>query len=133
LSPEAPHEQRLRLLAASAVAILMVPIERAELVELLGNVLDNASREAHCEVYISMLDGNGDAVLVIEDDGPGVEASNIAKIMARGFSLGENAQGTGLGLAIVKEIAEIYGLQVEFASSSLGGLSVKIRFSSRDT
>lgn len=112
---------------------ISVPIERADLVELLGNILDNASKWARSEVRISMPEGNGDPVLIVEDDGPGVEASNIARIMDRGFSLDKSAQGTGLGLAIVKDIAEICGLQVQFASSSLGGLSVKIKFPIRET
>ena len=71
--------------------------------------------------------------LIVEDDCPGVEASDITRIMERGFSLDKNAQGTGLGLAIVKDIAEIYGLLVGFAPSSLGGLSVKIRFPAHRT
>ena len=108
---------------------ISAPIDKVDLIELLGNILDNARKWARSKIRVSASeDNNGAQVLIVEDDGPGVDASDITRIMERGFSLDGNAQGTGLGLAIVKDITEIYGLHLEFTPSSLGGLSVKIRF-----
>ena len=105
-----------------------MPIERVDLVELLGNILDNARKWARHEVRVSTSDGNGGPDIIVEDDGPGVDVTNISRIMDRGFTLDKKARGTGLGLAIVKDIAELYGLRIGLEASSLGGLSVKITF-----
>jgi signal transduction histidine kinase len=127
-----PRSEELQWEVAVPAGI-SVPIEQVDLVELLGNILDNARKWARSGVRVSTSEGEEGLALIVEDDGPGVEASDITRIMERGFSLDKNAQGTGLGLAIVKDIAEIYGLQVGFAPSSLGGLSVKIRFPAHRT
>ncbi len=108
-----------------------VRIEKVDLVELLGNILDNARKWARGMVRISASESAGGLSLAVEDDGPGVDAADAARIMERGFSLDTNAQGTGLGLAIVKDIAELYRLPLEFARSPLGGLAVKITFPAR--
>lgn len=105
-----------------------VRIEKADLVELLGNILDNARKWARGMVRVSASEGARGLSLTVEDDGPGVAAADAARIMERGFSLDTNAQGTGLGLAIVNDIAELYRLRLEFARSPLGGLAVKITF-----
>ena len=112
----------------SVPAGITVPIERVDLVELLGNILDNARKWARHEVRVSTSDGNGGPDIIVEDDGPGVDVTNISRIMDRGFTLDKKARGTGLGLAIVKDIAELYGLRIGLEASSLGGLSVKITF-----
>lgn len=112
---------------------ISAPIDKADLVELLGNILDNARKWARSKIRVSASEGEEGLAFIVEDDGPGVEASDISRIMKRGFSLDGNAQGTGLGLAIVSDIAEIYGLQIRFAPSPLGGLSVKIMFPAHRT
>jgi len=101
----------------------MVPIEVGDLTELLGNLLDNACKWAKSRVKLR----HGEGQLVIEDDGPGVPESELAHIAERGRRLDESKQGSGLGLSIVADIADIYGLTVEYGRSGMGGLRVAIR------
>jgi len=101
----------------------VVPLERNDLLELLGNLLDNARRFAKSHVEVSLVD----ACIFIEDDGPGVADAEITSIRQRGRRLDENNQGFGLGLAIVEDIADLYQLELTFGRSELGGLRVKLR------
>jgi signal transduction histidine kinase len=101
----------------------VVPLERNDLLELLGNLLDNARRFAKSHVEVSLVD----ACIFIEDDGPGVADAEITSIRQRGRRLDENNQGFGLGLAIVEDIADLYQLELTFGRSELGGLQVKLR------
>jgi len=124
-----PRSEQLEWIADVPTEI-SAPLEKVDLVELLGNILDNARKWARHKIRVCVLQGSERLTLVVEDDGPGVDASDVSKIMERGFSLDGGAQGTGLGLAIVKDIADLYRLQVEFSRSSLGGLAVHIKFPS---
>jgi signal transduction histidine kinase len=99
-----------------------VPLERKDLLELLGNLLDNARKYGKSRVEVSF-DHNS---LMIDDDGPGVPAEDIASIRERGKRLDETRKGFGLGLSIVEDIADIYDLNLDFGRSPLGGLRVQL-------
>jgi len=101
----------------------VVAMDRQDLTELLGNLLDNAAKWAKSKVTVTYNNGKID----IEDDGPGVPDDELDHIAERGLRLDESKQGSGLGLAIVKDIAEVYGAAVDFSRSQLGGLRVNIR------
>ncbi|MGB9142983.1 MAG: HAMP domain-containing sensor histidine kinase [Aestuariivirga sp.] len=107
---------------SSVHAEALVPIERDDLLELLGNLLDNARKFAKSRVQIGF---NGQRLL-IEDDGPGVAEGELAKIHQRGKRLDESKKGFGLGLAIVEDIADLYELKLSFGRSALGGLQVAV-------
>jgi signal transduction histidine kinase len=100
----------------------LVPLERSDLLELLGNLLDNARKYAFKTVRIRFIESS----IVIEDDGPGVKDKDISAIRQRGHRLDESRQGHGLGLAIVEDIADLYALELTYGRSDLGGLSVKL-------
>ncbi len=99
-----------------------VPLERNDLLELLGNLLDNARKHAKSEVRIGYLANS----IVIEDDGPGVPDDELQAIRKRGRRLDEKDRGFGLGLAIVEDIAELYELELSYGRSDLGGLQVTL-------
>ena len=100
----------------------VVPLERSDLLELLGNVLDNARKFTKSQVQISFVNES----IVIEDDGPGVNDAELSSIRQRGGRLDETRLGFGLGLAIVEDIAELYELELNFGRSPLGGLRVAL-------
>ena len=104
---------------------LTVAILPEDLIELLGNVLENAANWARTKVLVRV--EAGDLVLVqIVDDGPGVPADRLERLGQRGLRLDERSQGNGLGLAIAQDICDAYGSDLAFASADLGGLAVTL-------
>jgi signal transduction histidine kinase len=108
----------IRFSAPSAGLLL---IDREDMLELAGNLLDNACKWARSTIAIR-LECNRSIRLIIEDDGPGVEESEIERLMQRGARLDESVSGHGLGLSIAKLIAEQYGGRLLLGrSEDLGG------------
>ena len=97
-----------------------------DLTELLGNLMDNASKWARDQVWISVAQDDG-VRIVIEDDGPGVPDSELTNLVKRGVHLDEQTAGSGLGLAIARDILDAYDGQMSFSRSKLGGLSVSVQ------
>jgi signal transduction histidine kinase len=95
-----------------------VRVERQDLDEMLGNLVENAAKY-----------GSGRVVdILIEDDGPGIPAEQRAELFTRGKRLDTTGKpGTGLGLAIVRDVAEIYGGRIILEESEdLGGLLARL-------
>ncbi|MGH6786635.1 MAG: ATP-binding protein [Novosphingobium sp.] len=107
-----------------------VAIERQDLDEILGNLIENAAKYGGGSVFVTM-DAEPDAetcVIWVEDDGTGIPDEERERIFDRGARLDTGKPGTGLGLAIVRDVAEIYGGSVELGESEdLGGLLVRLR------
>jgi len=108
-----------------------VQIERQDLDEILGNLIENAAKYGGGSVFVTV-----DAVptdpkwceIWVEDDGAGIPEEERTRIFDRGARLDTGKPGTGLGLAIVRDVAEIYGGSVELGESEdLGGLMVRLR------
>lgn len=106
---------------------LSVPIDRTDLAEVLGNVLDNAAHHAAARVRIATRGAAAGTAIVIEDDGEGIAPAAQASAVERGRRLDEGAEGTGLGLAIVQDVLEAYGWRLALGKSEeLGGLQVTL-------
>lgn len=111
-----------------------VPMEQGALLELLGNILENAYRLCVSEVRItwqetaSEPDAVAHEIISIEDDGPGVPPSQRARILQRGERLDTQHPGQGIGLAVVQDIIDSYGAQLLLDESALGGAAFHIRF-----
>lgn len=107
-----------------------VAIERQDLDEILGNLIENAAKYGGGSVFVT-IDPTGEpgwCEIWIEDDGTGIPEEERTRIFERGARLDTGKAGTGLGLAIVRDVAEIYGGSVDLAESEdLGGLLVKLR------
>ncbi len=101
-----------------------VPLDRTDLAEVLGNLLENAARHAGGRVRIGA-DGASLAITV-EDDGPGIPPAERAHMLERGARLDQRGDGAGLGLAIVQDVLHAYGWRLELAASGLGGLKAII-------
>jgi signal transduction histidine kinase len=101
--------------------------ERQDLLELAGNVMENACKWCKGRVRVVALpSSSAELSLAVEDDGPGLAAEDRAEVLQRGARLDETAPGSGLGLSIVDELARAYGGAVALADSSLGGLKVTL-------
>ena len=107
-----------------------VRVERQDLDELLGNLVENAAKYGGGSVFATVVAHPAEGVVTIdvEDDGAGVPPGDRERIFDRGARLDTGKPGTGLGLAIVRDVAEIYGGSVELAESEdMGGLLVRLR------
>ena len=106
----------------------VVPMEQGALLEMLGNLLENAYRLCLSEVRVSLRSGEDGDELCVEDDGPGVPTSQRERILQRGERLDRQNPGQGIGLAVVKDIIESYSAKLTLGDSELGGAAFRIRF-----
>ena len=108
-----------------------LPFDRQDLVELVGNLADNACKWAHTQVRIEIRERDGFDIIV-SDDGPGCSAEDLETLGTRGQRVDESVPGYGLGLAIARDIVEFAGGRLAFArSGTLGGLEVTAHFAAR--
>jgi len=107
----------------------LVAIERQDLDEILGNLIENAAKYGGGSVFVTLdADPDGEqCVIWVEDDGQGIPEVERERIFDRGARLDTGKPGTGLGLAIVRDVAEIYGGTASLGESEdLGGLIVEL-------
>ncbi|MBB4154620.1 signal transduction histidine kinase [Sphingomonas jinjuensis] len=107
---------------------LQVHVERQDLDEMLGNLIENAAKYGGGSVFVTVGAQAGFVEFLIEDDGTGIPEEQRVRIFDRGVRLDTGKPGTGLGMAIVRDVAEIYGGTVALEESEdLGGLLVRLR------
>ena len=105
-----------------------VRVERQDLDEMLGNLIENAAKYGGGSVFITVVRADPFVEFQIEDDGTGIPIVERDRIFDRGARLDTGKPGTGLGLAIVRDVAEIYDGSVALdESEDLGGLLVRLR------
>ena len=115
-------------LDAEGDKLLVARVERQDLDELIGNLLENAAKYGGGSVFVTVRREGGMAEILVEDDGPGISPADRQRIFDRGVRLDSGKPGTGLGLAIVRDVAEIYGGSITLEESEdLGGLLVRLR------
>ncbi|GLV25035.1 sensor histidine kinase [Sphingobium sp. Cam5-1] len=105
-----------------------VRVERQDLDEMLGNLIENAAKYGGGSVFATVGRAGSMVEILVEDDGLGIPQEERTRIFDRGVRLDSGKPGTGLGLAIVRDVAEIYGGSVAMEESEdLGGLMVRLR------
>lgn len=110
---------------------LCLPWDREDLLELLGNLLDNACKWADAEVRLSLVKEGEGYRLWVDDDGPGIAPERREAALGRGTRLDEQVAGHGLGLGIVRDMVEAWGGSLSLEDSPLGGLRVAISLPGR--
>jgi signal transduction histidine kinase len=101
--------------------------DRDDLLELLGNLLDNACQWATSRVRLTAVEAQGWLRFTIEDDGPGCSPEQLEVLTRRGVRIDESRAGHGLGLAIVADIVEQYGGHLRLdRSAELGGFLAEV-------
>jgi len=107
----------------------IVRLERQDLDELLGNLIENAAKYGGGRVFVTVCPAvNAFVDILVEDDGRGIPPRERTSIFERGARLDVDKPGTGLGLSIVRDVAEIYGGTITLEESEdLGGLLARLR------
>lgn len=105
--------------------------DERDLMEVLGNVLDNAFKYGEHIVQITASVNRSpisQLSIKIEDDGPGIAKDHQEFVLQRGARLDTLVQGQGIGLAVVTDIMNSYGGQIAVVDSELGGACVELVF-----
>ena len=110
-------------------------IHEDDLLDMLGNVMENACKYGHGQVRVSLRAGNeqrqasaSEVQICIEDDGPGIASEAMDSVLRRGARVDSREAGHGIGLAMVAQLLEIYTGDMVIAASSLGGAKVILGF-----
>jgi signal transduction histidine kinase len=107
---------------------LAAHVERQDLDEILGNLIENAAKYGGGSVFVTVQNADPFVELLIEDDGAGISEEDRDRLFSRGVRLDSSKPGTGLGLAIVRDVAEIYGGTISLEESEdMGGLLARLK------
>jgi signal transduction histidine kinase len=101
---------------------LRVPVAASDLAEILGALMENATRHARRSVRVTGTAAADRIVLSVSDDGPGIDAGRTEMAVARGGRLDETGPGHGFGLSIVKDLIEATGGELRLQRGDMGGL-----------
>jgi two-component system sensor histidine kinase PhoQ len=100
--------------------------DESDLMELLGNVLDNACKWCRSRVLVSAEVNGGRLSLRVEDDGPGIAQADIDRVQERGVRADQSVPGQGIGLAVTRDIVEAYEGELVIGASALGGAQITL-------
>jgi two-component system sensor histidine kinase PhoQ len=105
--------------------------EQRDLLELVGNLLDNAFKYGRRRIRVRAGPvpspaGRASLWMRVEDDGPGIDPVQWPLLLQRGVRGDERVEGHGLGLAIVLELVTAYGGKVDIGHSELGGARISV-------
>lgn len=106
---------------------LVLPQDRDDMLELLGNLLDNACQYGQGVVLLKISEHENEWRIQVEDNGPGIPTNDLTSISTRGVRLDESQAGSGLGLAICSDIATSYQGQLRLENlTDCHGLRVTV-------
>lgn len=105
---------------------LAVRLDRQDLIELVGVLLENAARHANSRIEITAGRSGEMAVLTVTDDGPGMSREQMESATRRGIRHDQTSPGAGLGFAIAADIATINGGRIDFSDGHAQGLVVRV-------
>jgi signal transduction histidine kinase len=105
----------------------VVRAQREDLDEMLGNLLDNACTYARTRVAVDASANSGGVLIIVDDDGPGLEPAMWQAVLQRGVRADEAAPGSGFGLAIVRDLAELYGGSIALEQAPIGGVRARLQ------
>ncbi len=99
-----------------------------DLMEILGNLLENAYKYGKSRVHISATEADDALTIQIEDDGCGIPADKVDSVLKRGQRIDERQPGQGIGLSAAYEVIHLYQGELKIDRSSLGGAKITLTF-----
>ena len=125
-------DRNLEFAVVSADVTLVFRGEEQDLQEMLGNLIDNASKWANSRIEIQARAEQERLTISVDDDGKGIVPDKRDTVLQRGVRVDQQVSGSGLGLAIVDDLARMYGGQLTLADSPLGGLRASLSLPGAD-
>ncbi|MEA3412019.1 MAG: ATP-binding protein [Pseudomonadota bacterium] len=98
-----------------------------DLLEILGNLMDNACKWCDGRVGVTAECRDGMLEIAVDDDGPGITVERVGELVNRGVRLDEATPGHGIGLGLVKDIVGAYGGELAIGRSPLGGTRALVK------
>jgi two-component system, OmpR family, sensor histidine kinase PhoQ len=120
------HAQKDFSIELKLAAEVRCVADRGDLLELCGNLIDNACKWCASLVRVTVTVDHQSFCLIVEDDGSGISKENHSRILERGVRADEHVQGHGIGLAVVREIVELYSGELTITAADLGGACFKV-------
>ncbi|TAK69020.1 MAG: HAMP domain-containing protein [Actinomycetota bacterium] len=118
------------LRVTGSIEAVRVTADPGRIAQVVRNLVDNAIRHAESGVALSVSTAAHQAVVTVDDDGPGVAEAERERILERFVRLdehrGRDSGGSGLGLSIAQEIAIAHGGSIRVAESPSGGARVEL-------
>lgn len=102
--------------------------DEGDLMELLGNLMDNAFKWANKIVEIKAFQNENKLEIFIQDDGKGIDEKQMQNLLQRGIRADQNISGHGIGLSIVADIIDAYHGSIDITRSELGGACIHLKF-----
>lgn len=100
--------------------------DEGDLFELFGNLLENAYKHCRTRVQVSARIQGDRLQVLVEDDGSGIAATEVERLLQRGERADQRHPGEGIGLAVVSEIVRQYDGTLGIGKSDLGGAAVRV-------
>ena len=120
------HKQlSITIEATNKVAI---KADETDIMEMVGNLLDNACKAANSTVLVTLINEGNWAVLTIDDDGPGIPSDKKQALLERGTRLDTYADGQGIGMALVSDLIAIYQGKLLIERAPSGGARFIVKF-----
>ncbi len=120
------HAERGLLFDNQVDPTTQVRLEQGDLLEVFGNLLDNAARFASTRIQITASQQAASISLQVHDDGPGFPDSDRETLLQRGIRADSRSPGQGIGLAVVTEIVQAHDGRIRLGKSPLGGALIEI-------
>jgi signal transduction histidine kinase len=121
------HAQRGLTFDVAVPETLVARVQREDLDEMLGNLIENACKWARSRIAVAAGCEGNRIVIHVDDDGEGIADAMRDAVLQRGVRADEAAPGSGFGLAIVRDLAELYGGDIALCASPLGGVRAQLR------
>jgi len=104
-----------------------LPADERDLMELLGNILENAFKYGRRQVAVGFSNGGGMLQIDISDDGDGISPALRQTILKRGERADTSSPGQGIGLSVAVDILSSYDGELEISEAALGGALFSVR------
>lgn len=119
------HEQHISVVVDIDSSVVFKGDE-GDLMEILGNLLDNAFKWADQHIEINAKQNSGQLYITVSDDGPGIAEDKADELLKRGKRADQTTVGHGIGLSIVKNIVEAYQGDLKIKRNRSGGAEITL-------